>query len=254
MMTTVRAAARRARDLARSTGSVTVERGPASGLRLGRRYASADYRLGTNEGPLQQALVEHLSTGDVFYDIGSNVGFFTLIGARLVGREGSVHAFEALAGCARALRRNVARNDFANVTVHECAVGAHVGDVPLMVSRHPGGATISVADRPHNEVRTVTVHVTTLDAVVAAGAPMPDLVKIDVEGAELDVLRGAGDVLQRARPTVIYEVDDADHDRARAKAASLADHLRERGYETQPLEASYGGSRSLVLHHLAVAR
>jgi len=245
-----RRVAHRARAAVRRRRVVTVQAGAASGLRIGLDSASADYESGTNEEALQRVIVDRLGPGAVFYDVGSNVGFFTLIAARRVGDLGQVHAFEAVPDVARALRRNVERNRFANVTVHECAVGAAEGVVDLFLSSHPGGATISERDRPRNHTRTITTRVTTLDDVVDAGARPPDLLKVDVEGAELDVLEGATRVIDRARPVVVCEVDDADARRAETKTEAVRGFLAGRGYGVTRLGDAYPDGRSVVVHLL----
>src|SRR5882757_11121436 len=79
---------------------------------------------GTLEPPVQEALRRLLAPGDVFYDIGANVGFFTILGARLVGPQGHVVAFEPVPACARAVGRNIELNGFAHAEIREAAVGA----------------------------------------------------------------------------------------------------------------------------------
>ena len=82
------------------------------------------------------------SRADVFYDIGANVGFFTLVASRVVGPTGRLHAFEPRWAIVRALRSNLRRNRLENAHVWPFAVGDEAGEVILLCSDHPGGATI----------------------------------------------------------------------------------------------------------------
>ena len=88
----------------------TVRQGPAAGLRFGSRNASADYASGRNEATVQEAVAGHLRPGSVFFDVGANVGFFTLLAARAVGPRGHIVAVEPMPENVAALRRNLERN------------------------------------------------------------------------------------------------------------------------------------------------
>ena len=112
---------------------VVVRRGEAAGLRLDTRGAPVFYGIGAAE-PEAQALVAHwLNPGDVFYDVGANVGFFTLIGARRVGESGRVVAFEPAPTTRAALERNVRLNGFANVDIVEAAVSDAAGSATFVM-------------------------------------------------------------------------------------------------------------------------
>lgn len=251
----VRRVASRAKRAVLSRRVVTVRHGPAAGLRFSLRMASADYGDGLNEMPVQKAFCDHVEWGQTVYDIGGNIGFFTCLAARLVGSDGEVHAFEAVPSCARALERNVARNGFGHVDVHEVAVSDRVGSVDVLQGRHPGGATISRRDSPTDLQRTVTARATTIDAMVEAGEiRRPDFVKIDVEGAEPEVLRGMRDTLADDHPVILCELDDRTADGLATKTAEIRSVLDAAGYEIDELERSYLDSRSEVVHLLAVRR
>lgn len=247
MSSGIRRLASRARALVRESRTVTVREGPAAGLELKLKHSSADYEAGTNELPVQHAIVHHLGPGAVFYDVGANIGFFSLLAARRVANTGAVHAFEAIPACARALRLNAARNGL-HVAVHECAVSDAEGTIEVMQAKHPGGS--SIAERPHDYVRSLEVRSTTLDAVVEGGAPAPTMVKIDVEGAELAVLAGASRLLTQRPPVVLCEVDDPSSSGAEHRAELVRAVLERVGYRVEMLERSYVRSRSTVLHLL----
>jgi FkbM family methyltransferase len=230
---------------------VTVADGPAAGLRIGLRYASADYGRETNELPVQLAFQDHVRAGDTVYDVGSNVGFFALLAARLVGAQGTVHAFEAVPACSSALERNVRRNGFTNVAVHNVAVSDHTGEIELLQGHHPGGATISPRDRPRDYTGSILVPGATIDGMVTDGMQPPDFVKIDVEGAEVEVLRGMATTIDRHGPIVLCELDDPTDEGIARKVGDVTALLEGCGYEVGTLDRSYEHSRSRVVHLLA---
>lgn len=143
-----------------------------------------------------------LRPGDTCYDVGANVGVYALWATGLVGPAGQVHAFEPVPATMAVLRALVARNGLNQVVLVPCAVGATAGETGLRLYPGASDRAHAVADPRHAD------HVaprTTLDAYAARHRP-PDLVKIDVEGAETDVLRGAGDLLDRCAPALLVEL------------------------------------------------
>jgi FkbM family methyltransferase len=143
--------------------------------------------------------------GDTCVDVGANVGVHTVRLARLAGRGGRVIAFEPDPEVVQRTRRNVSLNDLANVRVINAAVGERTGEMRLF---RPGPsdtnrARASLTHHRYLTGATATVPVTTLDDVLA-GAPVA-LIKIDVEGHEDAVLRGAADTVSRHAPSIVFE-------------------------------------------------
>ena len=148
---------------------------------------------------LAPVLEAALPPGGVFVDVGANVGVYTLWAARCVGPEGQVHAFEPVPGTRAWLERNVQLNRFSNVTIIPNGLGERPGRLTLYCL--PGASGLSSRYLPSKE-NSVEVDVTTLD-LYFDGRRAPDLVKIDVEGMELEVLRGARRLLAGAQPPVL---------------------------------------------------
>jgi FkbM family methyltransferase len=142
--------------------------------------------LGTYEADHYPLLRELVKPGMVAYDLGANAGFFTLAFSRLVGKGGHVYAFEPEARNARDLQRNVAINHLANVTVVQAAVSESSGLVGF------GGANATGKIGASNSYLVPAI---SLDEFVGAGNRMPDVVKMDIETAEVRALRGAHKVL-----------------------------------------------------------
>jgi FkbM family methyltransferase len=230
-----------------------IRAGVGIGLRIGRRHASADYSAGTNELPVQVALADLLRPGDVFFDVGANVGFFSLVAARLVGPEGRVIAIEPVPANCKAIRANARRNGFRNVEVLAAAAGGVEGTATLVLTRHPGGAALATAaSQPPDAVGQLRVRVATIDGLVEAGHwPAPNVVKIDVEGAETGVLEGMCRTLARWHPVILCEVDGPDDAELAARRRTVVDLLAGWGYTVTELVDSYPGMTWRVCHFIA---
>lgn len=213
---------------------VQVQNGPGTGILLELNpRTGGPYRLGELEIAIQRALVEQLQPGMVFYDLGANVGFFSLLAARLVGPTGQVFSFEPDPEVAARLRRNIELNKFPNVTVIEAgawSVSASVRFVPSDGSSPERGTGRFLADE--NQAVGTPTRCIALDDFVQS-ARRPDAIKCDVEGAELEVLRGAEGLFQTQRPWIICEVHSEANDRM------TREFLGGRGYDTRSLDARH---------------
>jgi FkbM family methyltransferase len=160
------------------------------------------------------------------WDIGSNLGIFSMAAAHLAGRGGSVLAVDADAAHVELLRRTVRRAGHPQMTLLHCAIAAELGVARLnIVGRGKAKNFLEAAESAgafDGVVEQHTVVTVTLDWL-AAHFPAPDVVKIDIEGAELMALQGAGSLLRGARPAIYVEVHPHN-----AGAASTI--LRESGY------------------------
>lgn len=197
---------------------VVIPRGPLAGFRFVSGGGQPEYVLGASEPNVQKVLQSLVGADDILYDVGANVGFFTLLGAKLVNGTGRVYAFEPIEANVRALRRNVELNRLVNVEVETLAVS----DVVTTLRMSPGHdqATGHLAEEGDD---LITVQSTAIDAFVSSGHRPPSFVKIDVEGAEDLVLMGAQDTLRNVRPLVLCEIHyDAD-DTRREKISAIFD-------------------------------
>jgi len=129
-------------------------------------------------------------------DVGANVGSYTLLLAQWVGRDGRVFAFEPSGAPFDGLRRHIEINGASAIaTPIASAVGATTGTLPFIVASTPGESRLAPA---HGSAPTTAVPVTTIDDFCAQHGLTPDFIKVDVEGSELDVLRGARQTIARA--------------------------------------------------------
>jgi FkbM family methyltransferase len=166
-------------------------------------------------------LSQLIRPGMTILDVGANIGLLTLPFARLVRPGGRVIAFEPQRIIYQMLCGNLALNAIDNVVAHNWAVGCQAGSitVPLIDYSLPGNfGGISVGTSAAGE----TVPLVTIDSLAL---PKCDLIKIDVEGMELDVLKGASNTLQRFRPRLYVENDRVD------KSPALIEHLLALDYQ-----------------------
>jgi len=230
----------------------TIESGSGAGLKL-EFPQNRDFIRGSSERPVQEALARHLRPDDVFYDIGANTGFFSLIAARFVGTAGSVYSFEPVAENAATVRRNSHLNHIPNLKVFEVAVGRHSGNAELLLTEWDGGSTLSTsAVKTLEPVSKRTVRVVSLDDFIRAeNLRQPNFVKIDVEGVEMEVLQGMSKTITERKPVLLYEVDDGNKESFDRRWKELDDYVAAFEYRVTHLEASYGNSGWYVGHSLA---
>jgi FkbM family methyltransferase len=192
-----------------------VEAGPSKGLWLELNPRTGHpYALGTVEASVQQFLVERLNRNDVFYDLGANIGVFSLLAARVVGEDGKVFSFEPDSTNAERLRRNIARNQFTNVTVVEAGVWSETCDRQFAAAEPSSpdrGVGTFITDKLPDSAHLV--HCVALDDYVNCAAA-PNGIKCDVEGAELEVLKGAKATLNNYGPWILCEMHSPENDRA----------------------------------------
>lgn len=161
---------------------------------------------GTFAEPVREAITAHCKPAGVFIDVGSNVGYYALSAANVVGDRGEVHCFEVAPRALRCLRRTADEVKDVKFIVHPYAVG----DQPTAIQ-------ILLAD---DIAHTRVARALTANAIRVPMLPLDvwlpyfedkriDVVKIDVEGFELAVLRGAERLLRRHRPVVICEANES---------------------------------------------
>ncbi len=204
-----------------SRGDATIVRGIGAGLRFNSANSAMSFLMGTHDPISQGALKLLLKPGMTFFDIGANVGFFSVIAARLVGPAGQVIAFEPLPANARALLHNARLNGFRNLAVRQEALAASDGEAAFLLSAEPTWGKLSGAGKPPDrQDGEMTVAVRRLDNVIKReGLPEPDVMKIDVEGAEIDLLAGAERTLLERRPVILMELHGTNREIAGKLAA-----------------------------------
>lgn len=170
---------------------------------------SDDLWQGTFEQPERAFVKRVLRRGMTVLDVGAHAGFYTLLASTCVGDEGRVIAFEPSPRERARLRAHLRLNRRANVTVEEVAIGDAAGSGALLVfdGRLTGCNSFHLADT--RGAHAITVPICALDDYHARGAfQRVDLVKMDIEGAELAALRGAEQMFRSLRPLLLCELHD----------------------------------------------
>jgi FkbM family methyltransferase len=204
---------------------VPILSGTARGLRWIAGSGPQSCWLGINEPAKRRVFAAHVAPGDVVYDIGANVGSYTLPASVLVGSHGKVIAFEPLPDNLAYLTRHIALNHLDNVHVIEAAVWSSTGELRFQ-------GTADRVTSHASDVGEITVKAVAIDALVSAGEiPPPDCIKIDVEGAEADVLRGAMSTLSEHRPVILLATHGAE------RTVECRKLLAELGYGLKPIGA-----------------
>jgi len=183
--------------------------------------------LGSYEYAKQKAFAAAVRPGDSVYDLGANVGLYSLLASALVGPAGSVFSFEPAPRNLRFLRMHLKLNHVGNCFVWDAAVGRFEGTAYFDPGPNPLEGRLTPKPYGALEVRTVS-----LDRLVASGAlPPPNLIKCDIEGAEYDALQGASEILATHRPTIFLSTHGPELHRA---CCRLLTGLR---YRLSPLDA-----------------
>jgi FkbM family methyltransferase len=202
-----------------------IPTGFARGFNFNVGDSIAGYLLGTVEPHVQAAIAQLVQPGMIAYDLGANVGFFSLILAKAVGTKGRVIAFEPVSKNATRIAYNAQLNDLANIVVRTEAISAADGAAAF----EPGN--FSTMGKLHNQTLTLSatareIPVRSLDSLIAAGDILPpNFIKVDIEGAEVDCLHGAATTLRQMRPLLLIELHNTNDAIARLLSSAKYESL-----------------------------
>ena len=185
------------------------------------------------------ALGSLLKPGMVFFDIGANLGYYTLLASKAVGGGGEVHAFEPAPAQFRHLTLNARINRAINVKLNNLALAESSGVREMFLSDGWNHGTHSFA-KVGGVSKSYTVQCTTVDEYIArTGVARIDVMKIDAEGSELLILKGARKTLLDLRPRVIVFEACEEHARAqRYSTSEVKEYLIANGYRVIKLDSA----------------
>ncbi len=197
-----------------------------------------EYEAGTN-----RALSKYIKKGDVVIEAGANLGSETLLLSRMVGDGGHVYGFEPNPYTFERLSINVAINELKNVNVYDIAIGEKDGEISFNIYPkgfcNPGMSSKYMAT---SQTRKITVQQQTLDSFVAAkGISKVDFIKMDIQGAEMDLLNGAHVTLSTYKPTIFTEALQEYND-----VKTLYNKMKEYGYNIYMVEENGLGKMPAV--------
>ena len=209
-------------------------------VNLHDRYVSHGCLNDSWEPSESQYFTSRLRAGNVVLDIGANVGWFSLLAAKCIGEDGTVHAFEPQPQTAAMLRRTIADNDLQRqVSVWEFALSDRAGEITLQWERNTDnpGHTFMASDATlaRTDFESAKTKAIVLDDLLPELAP--DLIKIDVEGAEPRALEGAKEAIKRRRPPILSELyPEQLHAVSSVSASQYIQQLETLGYRCYLLE------------------
>jgi FkbM family methyltransferase len=233
-------------DFAHTNDPTVVIKEIAPGVRL--FIDLSDHVIGLNilRGGYEREEIEFvrsvLAAGDTAIDVGAHIGFFTMEMAAMVGPTGEIHSFEPFAPNADLLERSIDENRFEDrVTFQRAAVGAASGTATLtfpVETLNSGGAyLLRAGTAPLAGNQKADVPVVALDDVKVKGRVR--LIKMDVEGAEPQVIRGAARLLAEHRPVILSELHPTQLDRASGVTGDqFLDQLRGLGYRARTVDGT----------------
>ena len=201
-------------------------------LDLGDTIQSQVY-FGTYETENIALVKRILRPGDVFFDLGANIGHYSLVAAQVVGNSGEVHSFEPIPGNADILQRAIDENSIPNIVLNRAAVGARSGSLTLHIAADDLGNSGWASQVPSpRRPRQINVKMLSLDDyMLAAHLSSFRLLKIDVEGAEPEAFAGAARLLaQPDAPDILCEVNPFLLDRQGLDSRSMTACLAGYGY------------------------
>jgi len=200
---------------------------------------------GIHEGPGTNLWQQLVKPGMVVFDIGANVGYYTLMAARLTGGKGSIYSFEPVRANYKLLLRSIEANGYSNVTVIPRAISNQEGSVRLHLDRDNfGGHSLSGKNMPVT-VNSVDVETTTLDHFVEnePGIDRVDLIKIDAQGAEGLIFEGAERTLRENDLGIMMEFWPFGLENVGTDPMELLERLGSFGFEINTIEDSGGLKR-----------
>ena len=207
--------------------TLPVLSGPAKGLRIRADLVERKdaYFWGKYDRYILDQVLPFVQRGWTIWDCGSYIGYYTLVFARSVGPTGRVVAIELDSRNLTRTRENIAFNQLTNVQFVNAAIGATAGYVEFIVDdgtnshlpgTYAGGPEMEDVWKARDQAKTrACVECMSLDqALLEKGLPQPDLIKVDIEGAEKDALRHAEHMFGQVRPLLLLELHNPECDRA----------------------------------------
>ncbi|MEO7445653.1 MAG: FkbM family methyltransferase [Ferruginibacter sp.] len=207
--------------------------GPLKGLKwvtsMNYQYLTGDY---IDEVELSLLKNNLDTTEPVFYDVGANVGYFSMTVKKLVPRT-EVYAFEPMPDHIQTFRKHLRLNNLHGIELVEKAVSGKSGPVTFSGYTDSEGNTYKTESALFkNAPSTITIESTTIDDFVATSGKVPQLIKIDVEGAELDVLEGALKTLHTHHPVLLLATHECHVPGIEEKCVHF---LKHNGYSVKPV-------------------
>ncbi|MDW8034352.1 MAG: FkbM family methyltransferase [Nitrososphaerota archaeon] len=202
-----------------------------------------DYSLA--EPGVEKVIRENLKKGYTFVDVGAHIGYYSILARNIVGECGKVVAFEPNPKSYNMLKKNIELNGFKNCIPENLSLSDVSGVFKLYIGKYAEDSSSLFQADEVDEDEYVNINAITFDEYSELHGIVPDLVKIDAEGAEYKVLRGMRKTIDAYRPSLVIEVHPRHLEKQGISLDLLFQFLRDAGYEIY-LVKEYGAEATSI--------
>lgn len=190
------------------------------------------YFLGTWDRRGLNFLRNYLKKDDVFIDVGANIGAYSLVASKIVGKGGRIHSFEPVTKVFERFGENIRLNNMTNITANQKAVYNTSDIISIFVSSVENAGMSSVFHHDSESGIIEKVQAITIDDYVdKMNLQRVNMIKIDIEGAELFALQGMQNTLKKFRPITIIEISEDVLKNSNQSGLEVSDFMKSMGYE-----------------------
>jgi FkbM family methyltransferase len=234
LMTPIKAAGAMILSRTNATALATLHTGQKLRVDLGSTVGRSIYLRGVYEHEVENCIRRCLNIGDTFIDVGSNVGYFSIIASQLVGEAGFVYAFEPHKKVFNLLKESVKVNSANNVEIAEIALWDEKTELSFEDKLNSAFSYIT----PHrDDSASSKIQAMTFDDYISTKklSSSVKLIKIDVEGAEFKVISGMKETIDRVHPDFIIELQNWSLSRFSSEIKDIVNFFTTRSYSTYNL-------------------
>jgi FkbM family methyltransferase len=186
--------------------------------------------MSVREELFTRTLQDSLREGDCVLGIGANIGYYSLMEARLVGPRGKIYAIEPVPHNMKLLEDSIRLNNYDNVETFQLAIGQTDSMAKMYLSDHPNWSSFYP---PRRITGKIDIAISSVDSFLK-GKRLPDLVRMDVEGYEYEIIIGMSDLLESGRPLRLF-IEFHPDIMGRPRAASFLSILKKHGFQLKKI-------------------
>jgi FkbM family methyltransferase len=173
---------------------------------------------------------KNLKNGDVFLDVGANIGAYALIASKIVGETGKVLCFEPVTSTFNHLKENVELNGLSNIQIEQKALMESPQNIEIHIGDISNTGTSSIVNKVENESKSEMIEAIVFDDQFK-DLDRIDFIKMDIEGAEYSALKGMKNSIQKHLPKILIEISDDILKNATYTSKELIEFIINLGYE-----------------------
>ncbi len=218
-----------------ASSTVKIKAGPLQGYRISLLSGSG-FISGNYEPEKTDVILNNVKTSDIVLDVGAHIGYFTMLMAKLVGGSGHIYSFEPRPLNYKMLENNIKTNKLTNVTIKTLAIGNKTGKVNFDATTGTGTGHIS-------KDGNITVEITTVDKFCKDENITPSFIKIDIEGGEVEALKGAEQTIENYKPKILLATHGDKLDR------ECEVWMQAKGYTGKDINQLKGDKETIWIHN-----